>query len=1010
MSGNNNGSTTKETDASVSTFLSSIIFTSVVSAGLILVFTVVRVRYPRVYAPKTYMGPKRERPDPSINGILGWVFGPRNLNELEFVERCGLDAYMFIEFLNKSFFLFLGFAFLAIPILIPLNTTNQLNLVGLNQLTIANIADQKRLWAHVILTVLFCGATLAVAMYSVRRYITRRQRYLMSDHHAQSLQATTILVCGIPKGEDNLESLHDIFSVFPGGVKRIWLAYAAPDLQKDINKRTVTVNKLEAAECALIKSKLKHHIKTGRRASQSSINPVSAPSTNQQQQLQQQQLQVAHSDESFPPESRPKHRPIAFPLSLFSSCYGGQKVDSVQTYRSELSNMNASIMTRQQAGMTTMRESQDENKMRAAFIQFNHQLGAHLATQSVVHRKTLTMEPRYLEVHPKDVLWDNLNYGLKARNVRRTIAILLATALIVFWTIPVAFVSSVAKLDAIVKFAPFLSGVYSLPKVVVGIIQGLLPPIGLAVLMMILPIILYKLAHFGGEVLSTRKTLTVITSYHWFSVVHVLLVTTLANGIFAAVEAIKENPNNVMTMLSSTLPQASTFFLSFILLSMIQIPVMLLQIGPLIMYIIGKRMSSTPRKMFATESNLSSVDWGTTIPVHTIAFSIGLLYSTIQPIILPFVAIYFGLYYLAFRYMFLYVYRQPFDSGGLIFPRIVDQMYIGVILFEVVMLGLFVLQKAIGQSIVMFVMLVLSLLAIFISRENIFKLLIQYLPVQAFDSQSVQLSLDGNLTNISSASQYGNESGASELALPRHPAAQSTATTTSKPTSIRDKSNHNPTQESFHEKASFKEPLSPGLEPASKEIYPPDHLKSLKEGLVGVGDQGHRRQESNISSRSQSSLPSVRVEGATTHDKQSLPTSTITTGGAHSSAPSGGSGMTRPMGRGGHLSCQDSDCGGAGTSSTLQVLGADHSLMSASDPKAERVVPELLAYVNPALWRQCQPLWLPKDPRGFAEVEIVELNNAGLHCTTDSATMDTKQRIAVEVGHREVAPGEELWE
>jgi hypothetical protein len=108
-------------------------------------------------------------------------------------------------------------------------------------------------------------------------------------------------------------------------------------------------------------------------------------------------------------------------------------------------------------------------------------------------------------------------------------------------------------------------------------------------------------------------------------VVHVLLVTTLANGIFAAVQAIKDNPNNIMTMLSSTLPQASTFFLSFILLSLIQIPMMLLQIGPLIIYFITKQLAKTPRQVFAAETTMGSVDWGMTIPVHTIAFSIGRL-------------------------------------------------------------------------------------------------------------------------------------------------------------------------------------------------------------------------------------------------------------------------------------------------------------------------------------------------------------------------------------------------
>ncbi|KAG0231827.1 hypothetical protein B0O80DRAFT_501893 [Mortierella sp. GBAus27b] len=933
---------TQNTDASVSTFVSSAIFTTAVSAALFLAFGIVRPRFPRVYAPRGYIGPEHERPHHSAQGLLGWITGSRRHTEAEFIELCGLDAFMFLEFLNKSLYLFSGFAILSLPVLIPLNVTNQLNLEGLNQLTIANIATQQRLWAHLVLTVLFCAATIALGIYCIRQYIIRRQNYLMSEQHAQSLQATTILVCGIPRGEDNLQELYHIFGAFPGGVKRIWLAYAAPDLEKEVANRVALTAKLEASECSLISAKLKHHLKNGRRGSYSSTKSLSNDTGDQEQRRQ-----TANSDESFPSEFRPQHRPATFPMSLIASCRGIQKVDSIQTYRADLSNMNASIVAKQQAAMTAMRDNSDKDKMRAAFIQFNHQLGAHLATQSVIHRRILTMGPRHLEVHPKDVLWDNLNLGLKTRNIRRVISMALATVLIVFWSIPVAFMASIAKLDAIVRFAPFLSGVYELPKVVVGIIQGLLPPIGLAVLMALIPIILYGLSHFGGEVLSTRKTLDVITSYHWFSVVHVLLVTTLANGIFAAVQAIKDNPNNIMTMLSSTLPQASTFFLSFILLSLIQIPMMLLQIGPLIIYFITKKLSKTPRQMFAAETTMGCVDWGMTIPVHTIAFSIGLLYSTIQPLILPLMIIYFGLYYMAFRYMFLYVYRQPYDSGGLIFPRIVDQMYIAVILFEIVMLGLFILQKAVGESIVMFILLVASIAAIVISRNKVFKPLIQYLPVGAFDTRGIAAAMSGN----------------SIVAGPGADTAD-----------VLEKLNPIASQEEFHEKAPHKDSSSPPLESGTKEVYSPDSSK----------------QDATMKA------PSIRVESVTVQPPAPAVPSTST-------SPV----TTTPHGL---LVRQDSSDGGLGASSSLQVLGANHSLTSSSDPPAEKIVSDTLTYVNPAFWKQCLPIWLPKDPRGFAEVEAVELTNAGLPCTTDSATMDAKGHVTVETSQRSVAPGEEHWE
>lgn len=138
---------------------------------------------------------------------------------------------------------------------------------------------------------------------------------------------------------------------------------------------------------------------------------------------------------------------------------------------------------------------------------------------------------------------------------------------------------------------------------------------------------------------------------------------------------------------------------------------------------------------------------------------IGLIYSTIQPIILPFIVIYFGLFYLAFRYQFLYVYRQPFDSGGLIYPRIIDQIYVALIIYEIVMMGLFVLQKAAGQAAIMFVVLLTSIAAIVISRNNVFKPLIQYLPVEAFNATGELSSSTGGHHHGDDHTGVGGRSG-----------------------------------------------------------------------------------------------------------------------------------------------------------------------------------------------------------------------------------------------------------
>ncbi|KAF9585913.1 hypothetical protein BGW38_000069 [Lunasporangiospora selenospora] len=862
-------------------------------------------------------------------------------------------------------------------------------------------------------------------MLGVRKYITRRQEYLMSEARAKSYQATTVLVCGLPSQENNIDSLYGIFHVLPGGIRRIWMAYKADDLQKECNDRIALTNKLEAAECTLLRKKLKRHQKSGRRQSVTSENSTNLLSdmnngggdgNSSALQSRQQQSLTQSPDESFPVEERPQHRPASFPKSLFATCLGIKKVDSIQTYRSELSNLSASIQAKQQAAMTAMHDGQEKNKMGAAFIQFNNQMSAHLAAQSVIHRKTLTMGPRFLEVQPTDVIWGNIGFSLRTRNIRRAIAMAMATVLIVFWSIPVTFVASVAKLDALVSFAPFLSGIYNLPQFVVGIIQGLLPPIGLAILMALLPIFLYQFAHFGGEVLGSRKTLQVVTSYHWFSVVHVLLVTTLANGIFAAIQDISNNPGMVMQMLATSLPQASTFFLTFILTSFMQIPMMLLQIGPLIGFIIGKFLASTPRQVYAGGSTLGSVDWGTTIPVHTIAFSIGKWISEAERVSV---------------------------LGGLIFPRIVDQVYVAVIIFELVILGLFILDETIAQSIVMFVLLVVTIMAIIISRNKVFRPLIKYLPIEAFHYNETDLENPEGLgaKGASATGRAGTNSGLLMVG-DNGLANREVLNSQERSASPSEKVNPIPAQESFHEKAPYKDPQVPVTEPEeTRQIFSPVDPSSRSPRIHipvtnATADTVEHQRQGSI----HSILPSIRVENTAdsvdTNDNiisaqspsiaSPIQQQTRYESGAdypvgsanretgilpsEPNMPSGQNSLPSISARH-HLSRQGSEYGGfhRGGASSLQVLGANHSVLSASDPAAEVVVPEEYAFVNPALWKGSQPIWLPKDPRGFAELETLELNNAGLASTTDSATMDMKGKISVDVSQRDVAPGDPFW-
>lgn len=99
----------------------------------------------------------------------------------------------------------------------------------------------------------------------------------------------------------------------------------------------------------------------------------------------------------------------------------------------------------------------------------------------------------------------------------------------------------------------------------------------------------------------------------------------------------------------------------------------------------------------------------------------------------------FSLFWFVYRYNTLYVTKFRFDTGGLLFPRAVNQLFTGLYFMEVCLIGLFFLVRDTegsvackGQAIVMIVVLVLTI-GFQILLNEAFGPLLRYLPITLED-------------------------------------------------------------------------------------------------------------------------------------------------------------------------------------------------------------------------------------------------------------------------------------
>ncbi|KAI8876936.1 DUF221-domain-containing protein [Backusella circina FSU 941] len=626
----------------------------------------------------------------------------------------GLDRFMILKFLRMGLFLFFGFSLLAIPILFPVNIINQGDAFGLNRYTIGNVIDDNRTWAHCLLAIILFVSTMAYTYRGTLNFIHLRREYLLSPSYASTITARTIYVPSIPEEINHPAELTRIFSKYPGGVRRIWINRHLDDLPKLVAERENAVYSLETAVTKAILSSYKDAYKK-KKASRVDVDGQ------------------VESQSGIPEKLRPTHRESSFPISL--PCVG-HKVDSIEFYMNKIKNLNESIDERQQQQV----ESTNFKPINSAFIEFNHQIAAHMAAQCLTDGRAMKMAPRAIQVAPSDVIWENLRIHSFERLIRKFVSIIITCAIVIFWAIPVVFVQFLANLKTLSEIFPPLSAINELGPAVVGIIQGILPAAALAILVSLVPTVFSYLTKNEGIPQKSFVELSVLHKFFFFQFVDVVLVSTISGGI-ANILSLVQNPLDIITTLSEKLPQTSTFFITFVMLQATsQSGQAMLQIIPLLFSFLNPFFATTPRDLYNQKHLCPSVYIGTLIPGHTIIFVLGLEYAVISPLILPFIILYFALQYFVMLYQFLYVYELDFETGGRAYPKAIRHVYVGLFTSELTLIGLFAIRKnARGQLVLMVITFIVTIFVL-AYYERAYQPLFKYLPISLLDSDDPALT------------------------------------------------------------------------------------------------------------------------------------------------------------------------------------------------------------------------------------------------------------------------------
>lgn len=691
------------------------------------------------------------------------------INDDQIMDRCGLDTLTFFRFLRLGQKFSLLTLFCAI-ILLPLYATENGSSASdpLVKITMTNLSvNNKKLWVSVICTFLLCSYMMYLLWKEYQFYVDRRHETLSASMSAQY----TVVMHDLPMELRTKETLREYLErIFPHQVKSIYVAVECENLEKMVHERINVRNRLEHA--------LAQYDRSGNRPKarpagccgclssgclavekvdaiqlyQSRLKALNNLVANEIRMIDNAQKKLARAVEdyehgclspAFDYRTSPKDR-IEKHLrnTLKTDADQEGRVDAKQTPErgteldvspdyvqmaespADISNSLKEVhMMKWQfpklAHSDGVAVQEPVKVMRtAAFVSFKSLATAHICQQALQsrHPTRILVEPA---PHVDDVNWENVGAGFKKRAIWRLLSTSFTALLVLFWTIPVAFVASLTTTESLRTQLPFLSKWVDKNPIILDVFNQI-GPLALAALNALAPAIFRFLSKKEGYISETQVRASFFTKLAYFQLIQIFFVTIVVGTILDSIKELIDQPSRLVTMLGKSMPQQSTFFMSYvIILTGLNLIIELVRARPLILAGIfaacAPKLTERERegKWLLGSQRITKTE--TFDPTSILAdcflvMLVSMTFATIAPLVCLFTGFFFFAADAIYRRQVLFVYDPMNFAMGAYWPYLFRFMIVALVLSQLTLLGLLSVKQAIGPPILMFILIVMILL------------------------------------------------------------------------------------------------------------------------------------------------------------------------------------------------------------------------------------------------------------------------------------------------------------
>eukprot|EP01116_Phalansterium_solitarium_P010074 TRINITY_DN2449_c0_g1_i2.p1 TRINITY_DN2449_c0_g1~~TRINITY_DN2449_c0_g1_i2.p1 ORF type:complete len:804 (-),score=220.58 TRINITY_DN2449_c0_g1_i2:508-2919(-) len=628
-------------------FWSTFAISVVVAVVTITLFSFLRRRRKSFYIPKFFLkdawAPKDE-----AYGWFAWIPATIRYPEVSLVTNPGgFDAVMYLRFLKYSGYLFTALSLFAVVVLLPINITAGGSLTGMEVSTLGNVPNgDPRLWVHLSSVFLFSVLAYVLVWKLYQDYIDVGD----SLRKRADLRNRTIMVDGLPQWcMASPDALQGAFARMYGE-SRVVKATLVPDLRK-----------------LIADFKRRHH-------------------------LVEKWKKAYHFYRESDGTHRPTHRETVRLLSVEVPV--GRAVDTMIHCEREIALLDQRIARHQRSG------TKRAHRMTGiGFVTFTSVSAAMQAAQTMHFREPTDVTVK-LAPTSSNLIWDNMVPHVKQhkRVERGVLVIALLLLLFAGWAAPIIYISKLFTLEnlsslwAIGDFLQWLSSIAG--GILAGVVQGFLSSFVVVLFFAVLPYLIRAILSIHLFRRKSSLDRAVIRTYWLFLLLNLFFISAFTITITDLFSVdILDEPQSYVRRLAQTMPTQADYFTNFVLVQgFVLLPVWwLLRLDDLAIRKFRKwfthKTPSELRQLDAPPAYLYAIQ----VSRELMIFNIGLFFSSMSVLIVPFVAAYFGLEYLIAKHNFIYLYAPRYEDMKMIQPM-ARRILVSLILYQLFMLGIFGLQ------------------------------------------------------------------------------------------------------------------------------------------------------------------------------------------------------------------------------------------------------------------------------------------------------------------------------